>query len=59
LSPARRIVVKGVRKREISADDLAYALYLMGKQLVREKREKEAAEKAKREQARRRREGTR
>ncbi len=49
----KRIVVKGVRKREISTDDLAYAYYLMGKQLVREKREKEAAEKAKREQARR------
>jgi hypothetical protein len=52
-------VVKGVRKREISADDLAFAYILMGKQIVREKREKEAAEKAKREQARRRREGAR
>jgi len=41
-------VVRGVRKREISTDDLAFAYYLMGKELVREKREKDAAEKAKR-----------
>jgi len=45
---ARRIVVKGVRKREISTDDLAYAYYLMGKQAVRERREREAKEKANR-----------
>jgi hypothetical protein len=41
-------VVKGVRKREMSTDDLAFAYYLMGKELVRKKREKDAAEKAKR-----------
>jgi hypothetical protein len=52
---ARRIVVKGVRKRQISTDDLAYAYYLMGKQAVRERRAREAREKA--ERARRRRRG--
>jgi hypothetical protein len=43
----RRIEVKGVRRRQISTDDLAYAYFLMGKQLVRERREREAKAKAK------------
>jgi hypothetical protein len=54
LSSARRIVVKGVRRRELSTDDIAFAYFLLGKQLVREKREKAAAEKAKHGEASRR-----
>jgi hypothetical protein len=44
---ARRIQIKTVRKRTINTNDLAYAYFLMGKQLVRERREREAREKSK------------
>ncbi len=53
MRPARRIVVKGVRKRAVSTDDLAYAYFLMGKELVQEKRERKAAEKTAQRVARR------
>ena len=56
MSSARKIVVKGVRKREINTDDLAFAYYCMGKEIVRQKRQRETAEKAQRERARKRRE---
>ena len=49
---ARRIQIKTVRKRQINADDLAYAYFLMGKQLVRERREREAKTKAKERESR-------
>lgn len=45
---AHRIEIKTVRKRTINSSDLAYAYFLMGKQLVRERREREAKEKSKR-----------
>lgn len=45
---SKRIKVKGVKKREVSTDDLAYIYYLMGKAALRERREREAQAKAKR-----------
>jgi hypothetical protein len=44
----RRIKVKGIRKSEISAEDLALCYWLLAKSQLREKREREAAEKKKR-----------
>lgn len=49
----RRTHVKGVKKRELSADDLSYIYYLLGKQALREKREREAKEKAERRERKR------
>jgi hypothetical protein len=48
----RRIKIKGVRKSEISAEDLALAYWLIAKRQLREKREREAKEKAKRREQR-------
>ncbi len=47
---ARRIRVKGVRKSasEIDTEQLALIYWLQAKRVLREKREREAAEKAKR-----------
>jgi hypothetical protein len=45
---ARRIKVKGVRKREIDTEQLALVYWLQAKRILREKREREAKEKAKR-----------
>jgi hypothetical protein len=45
---ARRIVVKGVKKETISSEDLAMIYWLQAKRVLREKREREAQEKAKR-----------
>jgi hypothetical protein len=45
---ARRIQIKGIRRREIDADLLAYVYFQQGKRLVLERREREAREKAKR-----------
>lgn len=45
---ARRIRVKGVRKTEIDTEQLALVYWLMAKRQLREKREREAAEKKKR-----------
>lgn len=45
---ARRIKVKGVRKSEISPEDLALAYWLIAKRELKIKREREAKEKAKR-----------
>jgi hypothetical protein len=41
-------VVKGVRKRQLSSQDLAFAYFLLAKQAVRDRRAREAADKAKR-----------
>jgi hypothetical protein len=45
---ARRIKVKGIKKEVISSQDLAMIYWLQAKRVLREKREREAQEKAKR-----------
>jgi hypothetical protein len=50
---ARRIKVKGVRKSEIDTEQLALIYWLQAKRVLREKREREAAEKAKRREQKR------
>lgn len=45
---ARRIRVKGVRKSEIDPEQLALIYWLQAKRVLRERREREAEEKAKR-----------
>jgi hypothetical protein len=45
---ARRIKVKGVRRSEIDSEQLALIYWMMAKRVVRERREREAQEKAKR-----------
>ena len=45
---ARRIKVKGVRKSEIDEEQLALIYWLQAKRVLRENREREAKEKAKR-----------
>jgi hypothetical protein len=46
---ARRIKVKGVRKSEIDTEQLALIYWLQAKRVLRERREREAEEKAKRQ----------
>jgi hypothetical protein len=45
-----RIKVKGVRKSEIDTEQLALVYWLQAKRILREKREREAKEKAKRQE---------
>jgi hypothetical protein len=45
---ARRIQIKGVRRKEIDTNLLAYVYFLEGKRLVLERRRREAEAKAKR-----------
>ena len=45
---ARRIKVEGIKKSEIDTEQLALIYWLQAKRVLREKREREAAEKAKR-----------
>jgi hypothetical protein len=45
---ARRIVVSGIKKSEISTEDLANVFYLQAKRRLAERREREAKAKAKR-----------
>lgn len=45
---ARRIHIKGVRRREIDSELLAFVYFQEGKRLRRLRREREAREKAKR-----------
>jgi hypothetical protein len=45
---SRRIKVKGVRKRELSTEDLAFIYYQLGKSELRRKRQDKIREKAKR-----------
>lgn len=48
MATSRRIRVKGVRKSEVSVEDLSMIYWLQAKRVLREKREREAKEKAKR-----------
>jgi hypothetical protein len=50
---ARRIKVKGIRKSEISAEEYSLILWLQAKRILREKRERDAAEKDKRRERQR------
>lgn len=50
---ARRIKVKGVRKSEIDTEQLALVYWLQAKRILRERREREAQEKAKRRERKR------
>jgi len=43
----RRIKVKGIKKDEIDTEQLALIYWLQAKRVLREKREREAQEKAK------------
>jgi hypothetical protein len=45
---ARRIVVSGIKKSEISTEDLANIFYLQAKRRLVERREREAKAKARR-----------
>jgi hypothetical protein len=44
----RRIKVKGIKRDEIDTEQLALIYWLQAKRVLREKREREAQEKAKR-----------
>lgn len=49
--PNQRIKVKGIRRKEIDAESLAFVLWMMAKRQVEEKRRREAEERtAKQEQ---------
>ena len=43
---AKRIKVKGVRKRELDTEQLALILWLQAKRVLRERREREAKARA-------------
>jgi hypothetical protein len=45
---AQRIKVKGIRRSEIDAEQLALVYWLQAKRVLRERREREAKEQAKR-----------
>lgn len=47
----RRIKVKGVKREEIDAEQLALVYWLQAKRVLREKREREARERAKRRES--------
>ena len=44
----RRIRIKGVKRRELSTEDISYLYYLRAKQVLRDRRQAEARRKAKR-----------
>jgi hypothetical protein len=48
MAQQRRVKVRGIRKEEISADQLAVVFWLLGKAAVEERRQREAEEKKKR-----------
>lgn len=48
MSKSRRIVVHGIKKEEISTEDLANIFYLQAKRRLAERRQKEDKAKAKR-----------
>ncbi len=50
----RRIKVKGVRRDEIDTEQLALIYWLQAKRVLREKREREAQERAKTKRQKRR-----
>jgi hypothetical protein len=49
----RRIRVKGIKRDEIDVEQLALVYWLQAKRVLREKREREAREKAKRRERQR------
>jgi hypothetical protein len=51
--PKRRITVKGVRRRDVSPEDIAQVYWLMAKRQVRERREKAEQERKRREELKR------
>jgi hypothetical protein len=50
MAQSRHIKVKGVRRSEIDADQLALIYWLQAKRVLRERREQEAKARAKRRQ---------
>jgi hypothetical protein len=48
MANSRRIRVKGIKKSEIDTEQLALIYWLQAKRVLRERREREAAERAKR-----------
>jgi hypothetical protein len=44
----QRVKIKGIRKSEIDTEQLALVYWLQAKRVLRERREREASEKAKR-----------
>jgi hypothetical protein len=44
----QRIKIKGVRRKELDYDAIAYVLFVMAKRQVAERRKREAEERAKR-----------
>jgi len=48
MAQSRRIKVKGVRRSEIDAEQLALVYWLQAKRILRERREQEAKARAKR-----------
>jgi hypothetical protein len=51
MTTTRRVRIKGVRKKQIDADTLAFVYFQLAKARVEEKRRREAAERAKRQGA--------
>ncbi|HEY7831904.1 MAG TPA: hypothetical protein VIC06_15190 [Solirubrobacteraceae bacterium] len=49
MAQTNRIKIKGVKRREISTEDLSYYYFLRGKEVLRQRRERAAAEKKKRQ----------
>jgi|GEM_PF-6038937 hypothetical protein len=49
MTQTRRIKVKGVRRDEIDTEQLALIYWLQAKRVLRERREREAKEKTKRQ----------
>jgi hypothetical protein len=47
MAQTKRIKIKGVKRREISTEELSYYYFLRGKQVLRDRRERAAAEKKK------------
>jgi hypothetical protein len=45
---ARRIHIKGVRRQELDIDTISYVLFLEGKRIARERRERDAIKKSER-----------
>jgi hypothetical protein len=51
MTGTRRIKVRGVRRDEIDTEQLALVYWLQAKRILREKREREAKEKANRRES--------
>jgi hypothetical protein len=46
---ARRIHIKGVRRQELDIDTISYVLFLEGKRIARERRQRDAMKKTERQ----------